>query len=256
MQGWIWLVVVAAMGCGEVHGTQQDAFVPKDGPGNADAPGDTVTGDAAAVQASAALWLPLDDNPNDGVTDAAGTHVTTCTSCPTQVAGKVGSAYAFANNRLTVAAASDLEPGAAFTLALWVRVDSPPPASIGNAIIACKNLGDLDCSYALSVSPTLVPQFYSSSSTSPNMDGSVTLPLGTWHHLALSWDGTTKRIFFDGAPNTSGAATAIGSTAAGGMTIGQRQSTTMPLTFSGAVDELVFFTRALTDGEIAQLATP
>ena len=40
------------------------------------------------------------------------------------------------------------------------------------------------------------------------------------------------------------------------MTLGERSSTTMPLTFSGAVDDLVFFDRALSAPEIAQLATP
>ena len=258
MQRWSWCALcVGAIGCGEVRKSDQaDAFVPRDGTGTADAPMDASTIDAPAIQTMAALWLQAEDSPTDGATDSAGTHVTTCTACPALVAGRIGSAYAFTNDRLTVAAATDLQPGTAFTLAMWVRVDTAPPSSIGNAMVACKNLGDLDCSYALSVSPGLVPQFYSSSDTNSNMNGTVTMPLGTWHHVALTWNGNTKTLYFDGALNTSAAASTMASTASTGMTIGERLSTTMPLTFSGAVDDLVFFDRVLSAPEIAQLATP
>ncbi|HEU0034484.1 MAG TPA: LamG domain-containing protein [Kofleriaceae bacterium] len=243
--------------CGEV----KDNSGPADGPpmlGDGDIVTDTpLPGDGGPLPTTAALWLRMDDPPMDGALDSAGTHVTSCTSstsCPRQIAGKIVGAYTFAGTRLTVAPASDLAPGTGYTLALWVRVEQPPDPTLGNATIAAKNLSDLDASFALSVSPSLVPQFYSSSDASQNLDGQTTLVINTWHHLAATWDGTTKIIYVDGSRAGSGPATVMPNNAQLGMTIGQRLSTTMPLTFTGSIDDLFVFNRALTAAEVAQLA--
>jgi hypothetical protein len=209
------------------------------------------------------LHLKMDDPPDDGALDSAGSHVTSCvsaTSCPRVVAGQIGSAYQFGGTRITVAPATDLSPGTGYTLASWVRVEQAPDSTLGNAVIAGKNLSDLDMSYALTVSPGLVPQFYSSSEAgaASNLDGAngVLLGINEWHHLAATWNGSLKVIYIDGQRAGSGGATVMPNNNNLGMTIAQRQSVNMPLTFTGSVDELMMFDRALSDAEVAILAKP
>ena len=67
------------------------------------------------------------------------------------------------------------------------------------------------------------------------------LPLNTWSHLALSYDGATLRSYVDGALVGSGAR--AGLTAAGSLQLGRD--------FSGLLDELRVYDRALGAAEIA-----
>ncbi len=205
---------------------------------------------AHTIPPGAALWLKLDDDPVDGAVDSAGMHATTCTSCPALTAGKFGSAYVFTADRMVVTATADLQPGNAFSIAAWIRVDATPAS---NVVVACKNVGTLDCSYALLVAPGRQPIYYSSGSSLTQ--GATAMALGTWHHVAITWDGTTKRGYFDGAADGNVAAT-ITSDAALPLSIGERDSATSPISFPGAIDDLVFYNRALTPAEVAQLAMP
>lgn len=254
------LLLVACLGfgaCGEVKDQNSDAPPPPgDGAAN-DMPVDDGPGDGSS-NPTPKLWLKMDDPSGDGALDSAGTHVTNCQApaCPPQIAGKIGGAYQFAGHRLTVAPATDLAPGTGYTLALWVRVDQLPDPQLGNAIIAAKNLNDLDASYALSVNVNLVPQFYSSSEANQNLDGNSQLELGAFHHLAATWDGTVKILYVDGVKAGSGAASSMPNNNNLGMTIGQRQSTAMPLTFTGTIDELQVFDRALSQAEISAIMSP
>ena len=86
------------------------------------------------------------------------------------------------------------------------------------------------------------------------LTGLTSMALGTWHHLALTWDGTTKRGYFDGVADVMAAAT-IASDATTALSIGERD-TASPISFLGTVDDLVFYKRVLTQAEITQLATP
>jgi len=247
MRSLVLLACFGLLACGEVNNPDVDAPPPADG---------TPDGPPPPMPR---LHLKMDDAPGDGVLDSAGTHVTSCpsqTTCPMPVAGQVGGGYLFYNTRITVSPATDLSPGTGYTLALWVRVDQAPDPALGNAIIAAKNLSDLDASYALSVSPNLVPQFYSSSEASQNLDGNGILPVGAFHHLAAVWNGNSKTIFLDAAQVGSGPAAQMPNNANLGMTIGQRQSVNMPLTFFGVVDDVQLFDRALSQAEIAAIMNP
>lgn len=100
-------------------------------------------------------------------------------------------------------------------------------------------------SYWLGFCPNL--RFYRSGGT--RADATVTVPLGQWTHVAASYDGTTVRFFIDGQPagestlSNTGAGRnrelQIGSDANGGYN------------FSGYIDEVRIWSRALSQSEIA-----
>ena len=74
---------------------------------------------------------------------------------------------------------------------------------------------------------------------------------GTWHHLALSWDGSNKHNYFDGV-SVGGGSHAIGS-GNQGMALGASRGAYY---VDGVLDDAIYYTRALSAAEIAQLAAP
>jgi hypothetical protein len=82
----------------------------------------------------------------------------------------------------------------------------------------------------------------------------VAVPTGSWTHLVGTYDGTTIRLYVNGAPAAS-------SSAAGTMTntgsqyccIGARADSTL-YTYPGLIDGVRFYSRALSDNEVAVLA--
>jgi YD repeat-containing protein len=87
------------------------------------------------------------------------------------------------------------------------------------------------------------------------VSGSTANPVGTWTHVALTYDGTTLRLYVNGVQVTSKAVT------------GSIQSTTSPLWiggnspygeyFNGRIDEVRVYRAALSQAEIqADMAAP
>jgi hypothetical protein len=74
-------------------------------------------------------------------------------------------------------------------------------------------------------------------------------PASGWHHLAYTFDGTTRRLYVDGAEkNSSTMAGETGAVAEGHIGSYGTQH------FAGTLDEIRLYRRALTAGEVGQLA--
>lgn len=249
--------IVLVVGCGTVERAKPDAQQSIDSPRAIDAAVDAPRPIDAAIDApvghtvpaTPAMWLRMDDTPTDGALDsAAAPHTATCTSCPTVDTGQFASSYKFANNRIDVANTADIGPNGAFTIATWVRLDV---ANTGVTVIACKGQGSIDCTYGLLVEPNGFPGFYSMGGA--HLQGATAMPVNTWHHLAMTWDGTTKTGYLDGTVAGT-AALAPPANDTGVLSIGDRASSSIPLV--GTLDDFVFYDRALSGAEIAALATP
>jgi hypothetical protein len=251
------LVMFLVVACGKVENAKPDSpMAPADAPADAapdavpDAPPDAAP--SHTIPAGAALWLRFDDPPADGVSDSAGAHTVTCATanCPALVPGKFGSAYQFAAmNRIAVAGTADLLPGTAFTVGAWVRIDLEPPTV---NVAMCKDLGTNDCSYGFLIEAARLPCFYNTGGG--HTHGATPLGLATWAHMATTWDGATKRGYVNGIEVVNAAFAAIASDVAKPLSIGDREPNSLP--FTGAIDDVVFYNRALTQAELTQLAAP
>ncbi|MBS1119462.1 MAG: autotransporter-associated beta strand repeat protein [Deltaproteobacteria bacterium] len=115
----------------------------------------------------------------------------------------------------------------------------------------CKNVGTTDASFCLSYRPTGRPTYYTAGN---NLDGATAVAVGEWHHLATTWDGTTKRGYFDGTLDRSLLIAAI-SADAGSFVVGAALATPT-LRFDGTIDEVVYYDRVLSPAEVQQLASP
>ncbi len=231
---------------------QLDPLAPDSGTIDDDAAMPSIDGAAPrTIPPGAALWLQMDDAPANGATDSAGAHAVTCTgACPALVPGVYGSAYRFNGaQRLETPDAPELRPGQAFTLAAWVKLDALPSAIYGTP--ACKVLDATEASFCLSIRMNGKPTYYTTGNNTAEAAG--TMVVGEWHHLAMTWDGATKKGYLDGALYATQAIATINASAQP-FVVGAFQVDTYRV--PGAIDDLVFYNRVLSTTELAQLATP
>lgn len=103
---------------------------------------------------------------------------------------------------------------------------------------------------------------FASSSFDPiNADDNVrVLPPATWIHVALTWDGTHRRLFVNGVLDAEDTPTGTLAPNQDALEIGGRMADPanpaagLTYAFRGMMDSIKLFNRALSDAEIAQLA--
>ena len=86
-------------------------------------------------------------------------------------------------------------------------------------------------------------------------NGPAPLPLNTWTHLAVTYDGTTLRLFVNGVQTSNKATTGALVTSTRPLRIGG--NAVWGEHFAGVIDEVRIYNRALTAAEIAaDMTTP
>jgi hypothetical protein len=162
--------------------------------------------------------------------------------------GRYGSALTFngTNNQVTVNDANSLDVTTGMTMEAWVY---PTVAPSGWRGIVIKE-GPSTALYHLHAS--------SSRSNRPatgvfvagkdrNLFGSTRLTANTWVHLAATYDGTTQRLYVNGAEVASRAQSGAIQTSANPLRIG---GSTFGEYFQGRIDEVRIYNRALSVVEI------
>ena len=99
-----------------------------------------------------------------------------------------------------------------------------------------------------------MPQFWSNGSQ--GLEGPFAIPLNEWTHLAISFDGMTKRLYVNGAEvaSSGGLGPLVYDAAPVPLTIGSDfASNESGNRFNGRIDEIAFYNRALTADEILSI---
>ena len=87
------------------------------------------------------------------------------------------------------------------------------------------------------------------------MGSPTAVPLGTWTHVALTYDGAMLRLFVNGAEVVSRATTGAINPSSSPLWIGGNSP--FGEYFAGLIDEVRVYNRALTGSEIqSDMATP
>ncbi|MCB0032735.1 MAG: tandem-95 repeat protein, partial [Anaerolineales bacterium] len=169
-----------------------------------------------------------------------------CSNCPTAgITGQYGQAVQFNGGTQAISITTGLNPiSTTFSVATWLNADNFNNAQtllsqqsgtgIGHEWLRLNTNGQLKSLLGGAVVTT-----------------TTSLTAGQWHHVVLTYDGTTLRLYIDAAleatvlqPMTS---------ADGDLIIGISQDlSTAP--FSGLLDEFMLFDYALAEGEIEALA--
>jgi hypothetical protein len=181
-------------------------------------------------------------------TDLSGNGRTgTISGATWTTAGKFGNALSFdgANDLVTVADANGLDLTTGMTLEAWVN---PVVLSGWRNVVLKEAAGGLVYSlYAHDNAPHPASTAIVGG-VEINTPGAAALPLGTWSHLAATYDGTALRLFVNGVQVGTRAASGSVSTSTGAFRIGG--NIVWGEYFQGLIDEVRIFNRARTPAEI------
>lgn len=204
--------------------------------------------------------------PLDGVAavepDASGSGNNLTVTSAGSVVGRVGSARRMNGTTSCLASprapALDMTGGRAFSVMAWVLPRVCPPQN-DSAVVS--KTGE----YALHVhcgSALVAEECATTTDPGWTTHGSVSVTIGAWHHLAVTWDGALVRQYVDGAevgvPRAMGGALdptfALGAPYGFGVGCGNVPPTgvgTVAYEFTGDIDEVALYSRALMGTEIA-----
>jgi hypothetical protein len=187
------------------------------------------------------------------VADRTGTgHTGTISGATWTTQGKFGNALTFdgVNDWVTVNDANDLDFTTAMTLEAWVYPTASGGGSWRNVMIKERPGGEIYNLYANA--DTNAPVVYAVRAADPGAPldarGTSTLPLNTWSHLAVTFDGTTLRLYVNGALAGSRAVAGQLLTSTGALRIGG--NSIWGEYFAGRIDEVRLYNRALAVNEI------
>ena len=182
----------------------------------------------------------------------------TLNNSPTWVAGKYGQGLGFngSNQYVLVPDENSLDITSAITLAAWVK-----PGKTGTQNIIKKAIGTgAPGGYELSLSNggIVFIRLNGGTTTTTRLDSSITYPTNgtTWMHIAATTNGTFIKVYINGTLDTSKTVTPfIINTNATNIGIGAEPAATPINFFQGVIDDARIYNRALTDPEIAALAS-
>ena len=160
--------------------------------------------------------------------------------------GKFGSALSFdgASSWVTVADTQTLRLTGGFTVEAWVN----PSANTGWRSVVLKESSN-GLGYALyALNNASRPAGYVHTNSDIEVTGTAALPLNTWTHLALTFDGSTERLFVNGAQVRTAAVSGSMASAAGPLRFGG--NSVWGEYFRGLIDEVRIYNRALAASEI------
>ena len=203
-----------------------------------------------APPAGMVSWWPGEGNASDIQDGNHGTLSGDAGFAP----GKVGQAFRFngtsANVQVPNAALDNLLAG---TIDMWINPSANSPgAAIGFGSVWFGKQHDFVNSVAVFgfSSPSESRVRFHLQNAAPEVTGTNPLALNEWHHVAATWDGASIKVYVNGVkegevassatlPSDLGASTAIGAWLGGGNSF-----------FTGSIDEVEIFNRALSAAEI------
>jgi concanavalin A-like lectin/glucanase superfamily protein/Big-like domain-containing protein len=229
-------------------GTHQYRVIAEDGTRTSDPSGAVSATIAPPPPSGLVAAYGFGELSGASASDSSGKGSTGTVSGATWAAGgRFGRALEFdgVNDLVTVPDSSllDLAPG--MTLEAWVK---PTTVSDWRTVLLKERPGQL--AYALYASgDNGRPLAEVTAATQRDARGTAALPVGVWTHLAATYDKSTLRLYVNGAQVSSTAVTGTLLNASGALRIGG--NTVWGEYFSGLIDEVRVYERALSAAEIA-----
>ena len=203
-----------------------------------------------------AHW-PLDEA--DGVTaaDIVGAHSGTLINGPSWTTGRVGGGVRFDGVDDYISVPDVSVPGNGLTITAWVNSSSLSATSHQRFVSKATGAAEQDHVWMLghtsiNGSNRLRFRLKTGTTTSTLIASVGELPLNTWYHAAATYDGTTMRLYLNGAE--VGAVAKTGSIPLDPsipVHIGRNPDATNHA--HGMLDDLRIYNRGLTPGEIGQV---
>ncbi|MFB4281840.1 LamG-like jellyroll fold domain-containing protein [Nonomuraea sp. MTCD27] len=215
----------------------------------APATGTTYTAAYTLVPPPSGLVAAYGMNEGSGgtVADSSGNGNTGATSGTSWTAsGRYGPALSFNGlySWVNVPDSAGLRLTGGMTLEAWVR---PSSVSGWRTVVMKRHSGGL--AYALSAGAAdQRPHVRVHTTAATDLPGAAALPLNTWSHLAATYDGAVLRLYVNGTQVAQRAITGAVRTDGGSLRIGGNGL--LNQVFSGRIDEVRIYSRALTAAQI------
>ncbi|MGO9611278.1 MAG: LamG-like jellyroll fold domain-containing protein [Verrucomicrobiia bacterium] len=151
--------------------------------------------------------------------------------------------------QVIVSNSPSLNPFSGITISAWVDADDWGSAGYAPRLL---EKGDSDNQYAL-----LSTSFGQLEFLLPGVSNGVLVAnapsLGSWHHVAGTFNGSSMVLYIDGQIAAQQPASGVLSITSDGLAIGNNPSGSVSNGFSGAMDDVRIYGAALSPAEIAQL---
>ena len=223
-----------------------------------------VAGSARPLAADAATTglvgaYSFDAGSGTSLADSSGSANNGTLSGPTwTTAGKTGNALSFdgVNDWVTIADKASLDFSNGMTLEAWVRPTAQD--AIWRTVVTKEKPGN-NLVYGLfsnsSNSRPIGIATIGSSASQRIVNGSAPVAAAAWTHLATTYDGATLRLYSNGTQVGSQAVTGAMANSSGALRIGG--NAVWAEWFSGRIDDLRLYNRALTAAEVqSDMNTP
>ena len=162
--------------------------------------------------------------------------------------GKLNSAYQFNDGRVIIPSFGTNNSN--FTISAWVYHDSNLGTLLGDRTIIAKAGAGRE--YVMKLQNQYAnAHFYTNAYFNATSD--VTMPANTWFNYTLKVEGTTWKIFKDGILIKSSTHATSNPWGTNSVVIGALTGTGNE-PFNGKIDDVLFYSRALTDNEILAIA--
>lgn len=179
-----------------------------------------------------------------------GFHATSTSMSTTSspVTGRIGQALKFAQNNLqALVLAAGPNPGTAWTVSAWVKIDRGVTPGDGYMTVYSSRLGGTGL-FIKGTTPNFKINWYDNADF---LNASTTITEGVWHHVMVSANGTTMTAYLDGRPD--GTVTKTSTFPSSSIGIGDHPACCSE-PFEGAIDDVRVYGRALSAQEAYQLA--
>ena len=134
-----------------------------------------------------------------------------------------------------------------FTVEAWIKVAAYPTTNVRSVAFIGAIGASAAAVLALNTSGQVYVFLWTGVSTSP----SSAISLSVWHHVAMTYDGTTLSCYLDGTLVASASATAALTYGTGAAQIGAANGSATYTDFPGSVDEVAIYAAALSATRIA-----
>lgn len=188
--------------------------------------------------------------------DSSGnSHAGTLNGATWTTQGKYGNALSFNGSSASVALGNWNISGSGLTLTAWVRATDWKATEDVRIISKATGTQEQEHWWMLSENGGK-PRFrLKAGGSTSTLVGSSTLPLTTWVHLAATYDGAIMRLYQDGG--LVGSLAKTGAIDQGTASINIGRNPVGGNYFSGIIDEVRVYNRALTISEIqTEMSTP
>lgn len=195
----------------------------------------------------------MDESSGNAVDSSGNGNTLTNNGTVTYSTGKImNGAYFNGSSNYFSISSTNFNPSGDFSIAFWVKVNSTASdyVVLGQDVLADRQLY-IRLSYSGNqIQATVNDSFTVNSSTNPNTFGT-----GTYFHVVFVFVASgTSVLYVNGASDgTTGSSPAAKGTSSGALNIGRRAFITAEQYLNGSIDEIGWWGRALTAGEVTTL---